>query len=100
MTRPRFIPVNQSQDKRTKNFGAETARLACVPGQTGQTPRCIKTEPMRRRTQRAFPKSRDSTAVSSAPISETPVQCEGQSNQDAANQILLEPPRDSSECLD
>ena len=32
-------------------------------------------KPIRSRTQRAFLKSRDSTAVPSAPISETPVQC-------------------------
>lgn len=60
------------QDNRAKDFGAETAGLACVPGQTGQTPRRIKTEPIRRRTQRTFPKSRDSITISSLRFQKRP----------------------------
>jgi hypothetical protein len=40
-----------------------TGRLASRYSATGQTNRRIETEPIRRRTQRAFLKSRDSTKV-------------------------------------
>src|ERR1039458_487631 len=47
--------------------GAWTARLSCGHSETGQTNR-LPCEPRRSRTQRAFLKPRDSTAVPSAPI--------------------------------
>jgi hypothetical protein len=43
--------------------------------ETGQTNR-LSIEPIRQCSQRPFPKSRDSTAVASAPISETNVHCD------------------------
>ena len=42
--------------------------------ETNQTNR-LDVNPIRQRSQRPFPKSRDSTAVASAPISETDVHC-------------------------
>jgi len=45
------------------SFGALTGRLASRHSATGQTNRRIETEPIRRRTQRAFLKSRDSTKM-------------------------------------
>jgi hypothetical protein len=42
--------------------------------ETNQTNR-LDVKPIRQRSQRPFPKSRDSTAVTSAPISETDVHC-------------------------
>jgi len=54
--------------------GVLTVRLSCVREETGQTDRRKQSEPIWTRTQQAFPKSRDSTVVSPALISETPVQ--------------------------
>jgi hypothetical protein len=54
--------------------GVLTVRLSCVREETGQTNRRKRSEPIWTRTQQAFPKSRDFTIVSPAPISETPVQ--------------------------
>jgi hypothetical protein len=45
------------------HVGALTGRLASRYSATGQTNRRIETEPIRRRTQRAFLKSRDSTKM-------------------------------------
>jgi hypothetical protein len=42
--------------------------------ETNQTNR-LEVKPIRQRSQRPFPKSRDATAVASAPISETDVHC-------------------------
>jgi hypothetical protein len=56
------------------HFGALTVRLSCGHSETGQTNR-LSIEPRRQRSQRPFPKSRDSTIVPSAPISETDVHC-------------------------
>jgi hypothetical protein len=47
--------------------------------ETNQTNR-LEVEPIRQRSQRPFPKSRDSTAVASAPISETDVHSPTSSN--------------------
>jgi len=54
--------------------GALTVRLSCGHSETGQTNR-LEMKPRRQRSQHPFPKSRDSTAVTSAPISETDVHC-------------------------
>jgi hypothetical protein len=53
-------------------FGGLSGRLSCGHSETGQTNR-LEMKPIRQRSQRPFPKSRDSTAVASAPISETDV---------------------------
>jgi hypothetical protein len=55
--------------------GALIDRIAYGRSATGQTNRRIATEPIRQRSQRPFPKSRDSTAVSFAPISAMDVHC-------------------------
>jgi hypothetical protein len=55
--------------------GDWTARLSCVREETGLINRPKWSELIWARTQRTFPKSRDFTVVSPAPISETPVQC-------------------------
>ena len=54
--------------------GPLTGRLSCGRSETGQTNR-QQCEPRRPSTQRTVYKSRDSTAVPSAPIFKPPVQC-------------------------
>jgi|ERR1035438_4543296 hypothetical protein len=49
-----------------------TGFSAALENRPDQSPQM---QPMRQRSQRPFPKSRDSTAVTSAPISETDVHC-------------------------
>ncbi len=61
---------NFSPGNAARRFDCPASRRALETGQTNRRTR----EPIRSRTQRAFLESRDSTAVSSAPISETPVQ--------------------------
>jgi hypothetical protein len=72
--------VSSSWNRATKNQKAFNVRRFDCPAfllaaeETGQTNR-LSIEPIRQGSQRPFPKSRDSTIVPSAPISETAVHC-------------------------
>jgi hypothetical protein len=67
----KMLPHFPQRNDAARRFDCPAFRRALETGQPNRRNR----EPIRSRTQRAFLKSRDSTAVPSAPISETSVQC-------------------------